>query len=217
MPSPRACLVASMMLVALPFAPGALAQPAADPWTACERAITAAERGSGLPPGLLRAIAQVESGRARPGGGTASWPFALNAAGQSLFPDNRQAAIETVLGLRAQGVASIDVGCMQINLVHHPEAFPTLEAAFDSPRNVAYAVRFLRELYGRTGNWGEAIGQYHSGDPGRATAYQARVMAARLSLGGIAMPRVTRGLCAGSRQAIVQVGPNRRPRVVCRA
>ena len=147
-----------------------LATPAtADPWTACARAIAAAERGSGIPPGLLLAIARVESGRAMPrsgdremprsgdttsraGGGVAPWPFAINADGTGRFPESRDAAITEVEGLRSRGIASVDVGCMQVNLFHHAMAFPTLEAAFDPTSNVAYAVRFLRELRARTGN-----------------------------------------------------------------
>ena len=41
----------------------ALAQraPDADPWTACRQAIAAAERGRAMPPGLMLAIAQVET------------------------------------------------------------------------------------------------------------------------------------------------------------
>ncbi len=35
---------------------------------------------------------------------------------------------------------------MQVNLGYHPEAFASLEAAFDPRRNVAYATRFLLEL-----------------------------------------------------------------------
>ena len=202
-----------------------LATPAtADPWTACARAIAVAERGSGIPPGLLLAIARVESGRAmlrdttnRAGGGVAPWPFAINADGTDRFPESRDAAIVEVEGLRSRGIASVDVGCMQVNLFHHAMAFPTLEAAFDPTANVAYAVRFLRELRARTGNWAEAVAQYHSGEPGRGLAYHSRVTVSR-SAGGVSLGggRALMGLCAPGRAARVVVAPNGRPRIVCR-
>jgi soluble lytic murein transglycosylase-like protein len=187
-----------------------------DPWTACGRAITQAERSAGIPAGLLLAIARVESGRAGPNG-LAPWPFALNAAGQSLFPESRAEAVAAVEALRARGVASVDVGCMQVNLVHHPQAFETLEAGFDPPANVAYAVRFLRALFARTGNWAEAVAQYHSAEPGRGLAYHARVTVSRVA-GGTALgsTRALAGLCAPGRRATVLVAPNGRSRVTCR-
>jgi soluble lytic murein transglycosylase-like protein len=197
----------------------ALPLPArADAWTACGRAIAEAERGAGIPAGLLLAIARVESGRAAPGGGIAPWPFAINADGAGRYPETKAAAITEVEALRGRGIRSVDVGCMQVNLFHHPQAFPDLEAAFDPPRNVAYAVRFLRELHGRTGNWSDAIAQYHSGEPGRGLAYHSRVRVARVAGGTLlSSPAALRGLCAPGRRAAVLVGRNGRPRIVCRA
>jgi len=205
-----------MVLVLLALLVPAAAR-AEGPWSACRQAIAAAERGSGIPAGLLLAIAQVESGRAAPGGGVAPWPFAINAEGSGRFPETREAAVAMVEGLRARGVASIDVGCMQVNLFHHPEAFPTLEAGFDPVMNVGYAVRFLRGLRARTGNWAEAVAGYHSGEVGRGMAYHARVTVTRVA-GGVALsaPAALRGLCAPGLRAAMLVAPNGRPRVVCR-
>lgn len=209
-----------LLFLALCWPGQAVAQPAApaDPWTACARAIAAVERQSGTPPGLLSAIARVESTRPRPQGGAASWPFALNAGGIGRFPETREAAIAEVTALRAAGTRSIDVGCMQVNLFFHPDAFPDLPTAFDPVANVTYAARFLRELRARTGNWADAIAQYHSGEPGRGLSYHARVRVARVA-GGTALsaPGALRGLCAPGRRATVLVAPNGRPRVTCRA
>jgi hypothetical protein len=204
-----------LLLLFLLLAPAVQAQD--DPWTACQRAIAAAEPGSGLPPGLLLAIARVESGRPRPGGGVAPWPFALNAGGEGRFPDSRADAIAEVEALRARDRRSVDVGCMQVNLLHHPDAFDGLDAAFDPARNVAYAVRFLRGLRGRTGNWAEAIAQYHSAEPGRGLSYHARVNVQRVATGTLlSSPATLRDLCARGRRPAVLVAPNGRPRVVCR-
>ena len=213
-----ALLLLLLPLAARPATADPIAPPAADPWTACARAIAAAERGAGLPPGLLPAIARVESGRAAPGGGVAPWPHAINAEGEGRFPATRAEAIAAVEALRARGVRSVDVGCMQVNLLHHPDAFPDLDAAFDPARNVAYAVRFLRDLRARTGNWAEAVAQYHSSEPGRGLGYHARVRVARVAGGTLltAGPGL-RGLCAPGRRPAVLVAPNGRPRVACRA
>ncbi len=196
-----------------------LARPArADDWTACTTAIAAAERGSGIPAGLLAAIARVESGRPRPGGGIAPWPHAINAGGAGRYPETKAAAIAEVEALRARGIASVDVGCMQVNLFHHPQAFGSLEAAFDPATNVAYAARFLRDLHARTGNWAEAVAQYHSSEPGRGLAYHSRVTVARVAAGTqLIAPATLRGLCAPGRRAAVVVARNGRPRVTCRA
>ncbi len=133
---------------------------------ACEAAIAAQQPGSGLPPGLLLAIAQVESGR---------WPWAIHAEGTSQLGSSREDAVGRVRRLLARGVQSVDVGCMQINLRHHPHAFATLEEAFDPQRNVAHAIRFLRELHQRHGDWTAAVMRYHSGTPQRGEAYARRV------------------------------------------
>ncbi|WP_439597196.1 hypothetical protein [Falsiroseomonas sp.] len=190
--------------------------PDENAWTACTRAIAAAEARSGIPEGLLLAIARVESSRARPGGGSAPWPFALNAGGESLFPETAEEAVATVEALRAAGQRSVDVGCMQVNLYYHPMAFPELAQAFHPPTNVAYAVRFLRELRGRTASWAEAVAQYHSMEPGRGLAYHQRV---RVAQGNAALPpQAVAGLCAPGLRArlVIPPGAGARPRLTCR-
>ena len=77
--------------------------------------------------------------------------------------------------LRAKGRRSIDVGCMQVNLFHHPNAFPDLETAFDPGANAAYAARFLSSLYGISKNWNLAVAAYHSQTQERGEEYQRRV------------------------------------------
>ena len=80
-------------------------------------------------------------------------------------------------GLQARGVQSIDVGCMQVNLMHHPAAFASLEQAFDPAANAAYAARFLTALYADTRDWTRATAFYHSQTPERGELYQKRVAA----------------------------------------
>jgi hypothetical protein len=72
-------------------------------------------------------------------------------------------------------VRSIDVGCMQVNLLHHPNAFASLEQAFDPVGNAIYAAHFLRQLFDQTGSWPKATAAYHSATPKLGSAYQLKV------------------------------------------
>ncbi len=145
----------------------------------CRAAITEAERGANLPRGLLQAIGRVESGRRDPETGQfAPWPWTINAEGEGKYFPTREAAIAHVRQLQARGVRIIDVGCMQVNLHHHPNAFASLEQAFDPLINARYAARFLSELNGGRADWRQAAGHYHSQTPERAGPYRAKVLAA---------------------------------------
>jgi hypothetical protein len=144
----------------------------------CRAAVAAAERGSGIPAHLLAAISRVESGRRDPASG--AWhplPWTANAEGEGFFFDSKSQAVAAVRAMQARGVQSIDVGCAQINLMHHPNAFPNLETAFEPQANEAYAARFLKELFGQTGDWNKAAALYHSATPELGADYQRKVAA----------------------------------------
>ncbi len=194
-PSPRPTRPLALLLLALmAAAPAALARPAAEaapaaPVGLCQAAIARAEREGtpGLPPRLLAAIGRVESGRRDPvTGAFGPWPWTINAEGRGSFFPDKAAAIAAVRALQARGVRSIDVGCMQVNLRHHPNAFASLEQAFDPLTNARYAARFLRELHAGPagGNWLRAASFYHSQTPGFAAAYLSRVAQALTAEGG---------------------------------
>lgn len=132
-----------------------------------------------MPAGLLLAIGKVESGRVDPATGrVVPWPYALNIEGRGLYPGSADAAIAEVSAAQAGGARSIDVGCFQISLLHHPNAFATLGDAFEPAHNATYAARFLTELRGRQPSWELAAGGYHSLTPLLAEPYAARVMSA---------------------------------------
>ena len=196
-------------------APVAVPAPSNEPWDACASAIAAAEPGSGLPPGLLGAIARVETGRRTPNGSVQPWPWSYNAAGEGRYASSRAEAVAEVQALQARGVRSIDIGCMQINLLHHPDAFPSVDAGFDPATNIAYAVRFLKSLHARTGDWAQATAQYHSATPERGLIYHQRVMAAMTGQGFAPGPApgviplpgpAMAGLCASGRGAVLLLG-----------
>jgi hypothetical protein len=149
-----------------------------DPATLCETALTTAEYIGRLPPRLLGAIGVTESGRADPGTGRLRpWPWTINAEGEGRFFETKQEAVAAVTVLQARGVRSIDVGCMQVNLMFHPDAFASLDEAFDPRVNARYAARFLNVLYAEGKDWAHAIAAYHSETPVLGDAYRVLVMA----------------------------------------
>ena len=163
--------------------------PPATPYEACDQAIAAAERG--LPAKLLPAISRVESGRLDPATGRVRpWPWTINVEGVGHVYDSKEQVIAAVTALQAKGVRSIDVGCMQVNLMHHPNAFPTLDQAFEPMTNAAYAARFLTSLHGLLKDWNLATAAYHSMDPVRGEEYQ------RLVLGRVMTPMGAGGILA---------------------
>ncbi len=178
------------LLVLLGIVPArAQGLPPADPGQQCRAAIAAAERSFGIPAGLMAAIGRVESGRRMPDGRVAPWPWSINAEGTGEVFASRAEAVAAARRLQQAGVRSIDTGCMQVNLLHHPDAFPTLEAAFDPVANASYAARFLLKLHGQTGSWPEAAALYHSATPSLAADYARKVMAAwPQELAGVAEP-----------------------------
>lgn len=144
---------------------------------ACAAAVAAAERHNGIPAKLLTAISYAESGRwDADGEATIAWPWTVTAEGKGHFLPSRAAAIARVRALHARGVRNIDVGCMQINLHYHPDAFDDLPSAFDPATNAAYAGRFLAALKRETGSWTAATARYHSATRKYAVPYRARVM-----------------------------------------
>ena len=150
----------------------------------CQQAIASAEAQTHLPPQLLGTIAMVESGRVDPRSGQVEpWPWAINVEGVGHFYESKADVIDAVAKLQALGIKSIDVGCMQINLQQHPDAFRSLDDAFDPQINANYGARFLMGLYRQTNSWSLAIAFYHSQTPEIGAPY-ANIVAARWAQSG---------------------------------
>ena len=167
-----ACLLALSLL-----APAARAAVRVSPFSLCETAIARAEGARGVPDGLLPALARVESGRPDASGAARPWPWTIDVEGQGRFFATKAEAVAAVHALQALGVQSIDVGCLQVNLMYHPSAFASLDQAFDPTANAAYAARFLVALHARDNDWAHAIASYHSETPKLGAAYRTRVLA----------------------------------------
>ncbi len=178
----KICKIGSLVLALCLMPVFAFAQPMrAAPVRArdlCKMAIGGNAPISGRPVNLLDAIGRVESGRLDPSDGTVkAWPWSVNAEGRGSVFNTKAEAIAGVLALRARNVMSVDVGCMQVNLMYHPSAFASLEEAFDPTLNVGYAAKFLSQLYAETRDWKAAAAFYHSRTPDLALTYQRKVLA----------------------------------------
>jgi hypothetical protein len=177
---PRRTALAIGLALALgsPFAAkaeifGPLIRTSDDP---CGKAIDRAERTGNIPAQLLTAIALTESGRRHAElGERIAWPWTVNNAGDGRFYETKAEAMAAVRQLWARGERNIDVGCMQINLWHHADAFVSLEEAFDPESNVAYGARFLKDLRDAKRSWSLAVANYHSATPELGQAYKKKV------------------------------------------
>jgi len=173
--------VAATALACLPAAGAIASEPAVNAGAAllCRSAIAATEATTRIPDAFLNAIGRVESGRALPASGlVAPWPWTVNAAGEGHFYASKAEAIAAVQQFQASGIKSLDVGCLQVNIMYHPEAFASLEQAFDPASNAAYAGRLLLALHQQTGSWPRAAAAYHSQTPGIGAAYAEKVLEA---------------------------------------
>ena len=144
----------------------------------CLAAAAQAEAEQNLPPGLLAAIGRIESGRWNPvSRRVEAWPWTVNAAGAGRYHPTLQDAVADVQREQGVGTRSVDVGCFQISLLHHPTAFASLEEAFDPLANARYAAQFLQTLWSNAGSWDLAVARYHSATPGLGEPYKQQVMA----------------------------------------
>ncbi len=180
----------------------------------CTRHLQRYEREYGIPAHLLSAIASTESGRYHEGLKIKlPWPWTINAEGKGYFFDSKEEAMAAVHRLQASGVKSIDIGCMQVNLYHHPNAFSSISQAFEPENNIAYAASFLRNLYQEEGSWKQAASDYHSKTPTRGNEYVGLVYNSwfkiidKLRAARINIPDNTSNFQGNTKQASTAVEP----------
>ena len=168
----KVCFAAMALSLTVPLYP-----LRADDTLLCLKESVRLEKRERIQPNLLSAIALAESGRyfkQYPTG--IPWPWTVTAEGKGTFYDSKEEALVAVRSLMEKGVENIDVGCMQINLKYHPEAFNSLEEAFTPSKNVAYAADFLKKNYQETKSWGEAATRYHSRNVRKAFKYEDKLL-----------------------------------------
>ncbi len=145
--------------------------------TLCRRLTRRAEVHQRIPRQLLWAIALAESGRWNPAHqANAAWPWTIYAEGRGRYFATKAEALAQVRRLKGAGVRNIDVGCMQVNLYYHGDAFDSLEAALDPTANVDFAARWIKQLHRETRSWSQAIAFYHSRTLALNRPYRLRVL-----------------------------------------
>lgn len=156
---------------------GAKQTPVIDKTDVCGVALFKAEKDNQIKPNLLQTIALVESGRFdKKLGHRVAWPWTVHANGKGHYYNTKDEAVAAVKALQAQGITNIDVGCMQINLKYHGQAFNSVEEAMDPEKNVAYSAKFLLSLYAKNGhNWQKTAMQYHSKNYQKGIRYKFRL------------------------------------------
>ncbi len=168
-----ACAFALALLASRPTAAGGFSPAVGD---ICRAEARAAEKSLQLPKMILSAISLAESGRwHKTEKDSFPWPWTVTSGPKSYYFADKQSAVATVRRMQRDGIRNIDVGCMQINLHYHPEAFASLEDAFDPTANATYAADFLKRLFKDSRSWHRAIGRCHSSTPERAAGYRDKV------------------------------------------
>jgi hypothetical protein len=197
-PRRRCALLATILTgLALGSVPG-LARAGTDASALCDRAASMAAGAHGIPDNVMHALTRAETGR-RVDGRFGPWPWTLNVAGTGVWFDTRAGAEAAIAAQLAAGTTNFDIGCFQINLRWHGEAFSDPADILDPVRNADYAARFLRTLAEESGDWETAIGHYHSRTAPLAERYRTRVAAIRSGLGDAPAPPDTNDPRAPSR------------------
>lgn len=129
--------------------------------------ISAAENKHGIPAGLLRSIAKIESGFK---------PFALNIAGKTLIFNDKAQMVAKIQQLLKEGTRNIDIGVMQINYHWHHKQFKNLEEIVSIPSNIEYSAKLLKNLYSKHGSWHKALRLYHSANSHHHKKYSRKVV-----------------------------------------
>lgn len=211
-------VVALMLTTCAPIMAFAASDALIDGARQCTQYFPVEEKKNNIPTHLLAAIATTESGRYHKGlGMSVPWPWTINVEGKGYYFNSKAEAIARTQHFIASGRQSIDVGCMQVNLKHHPKAFANLNQAFDPATNVAYAATFLRDNYATLGDWIKATAAYHSRTAVHGKRYLTEIERSWNSIvGKVAQARASKSgvPSVNAPASTAQAGIAKNPRVV---
>lgn len=136
---------------------------------ACREHISREEKSKGIEPGLLEAIAQIESKLS---------PLSVNAGGRGYSFKTVNEAVCFIKRKQSEGCKNISVGPMQLHLPSHRRNFTSIEDMLDPHQNISYAAKLLNRLKRKTGSMEKAVKLYHSDNPRASENYKNRVFGA---------------------------------------
>jgi hypothetical protein len=128
-----------------------------------------------LPENLLVSVALTESGKKLKSGEFVAWPWTVNIKGQGKFFKSKDSVLKYVKSHIKKGKKNIDMGCMQVNYMYHPNAFTNLSLAFDPETNVKWSANLIKNLYDKYGSYKDAVGYYHSYRTIKKNKYSSKV------------------------------------------
>jgi soluble lytic murein transglycosylase-like protein len=165
----------------------------------CTSSIQEAERNHRIPPGLLQAMALLESGvNGQP------YPWAISLSGRVVYAKSQDAA-QKLLGERhASGRKNLYAGCLQLSVKYHRANFGSISDMLTPQRNVSYAARYLAGHYEDYGDWPAAVRRYNGGNPRQAAAYYCRVWRILGEIKPETAREIDNGRCGGPRAEIAR-------------
>lgn len=175
---------------------GALAAPRSTHASTASLAVPSAYQlvatAAGVPPALLWALAQQESGLLR-GSRWAPWPWTLNVGGVPARFATRTGACRALhSALERVPSRRIDIGLTQINWGYHGRRVHSPCELLDPYRNLAVACRLLVELHRDGETWIATAARYHRPAGGeQAIRYGASVQKRLSHLQQVATGRPT--------------------------
>ena len=125
------------------------------------------EKLNGIPRGILKSIATVESGIR---------PYVVNIKGKSYIFESKKKALNFIQQQIKKHNQNFSVGCMQIHYKSHKNQFNSVDEMLSPERNLAYAAFMLKKLYTKYGNWEKAIKRYHAAKAKYSNVYYKKVM-----------------------------------------
>ena len=179
----RGFAVAVLWLIGVVLVAGTAVAAPKDDMALCRNAAIQAADKHGVPREVMVAITLVET-RTKRDGVSGPWPWTVNVAGKGNWFDSRAAALVHAQQALAGGQTSFDVGCFQLNYRWHGQHFASIDMMFEPGPSGDYAARFLKSLYGETGEWIRASGLYHSRTAHHAKRYRGLVARAVQAMGG---------------------------------
>ncbi|HUN52533.1 MAG TPA: hypothetical protein VMU42_15520 [Candidatus Sulfotelmatobacter sp.] len=163
----RRFLPAAVLILALVVPVGAALAAGTD---ACTVEAVAVEHERDLPPGLLHAVALVESGHeGKP------HPYALRIGRRSYYPDNEAEALKLLRDRRGRFKRNVMVGCMQLSLAGYGGNFFQPEQILEPAANVRTAAEYLLDWKETAGSWSAALARFQGGRPRARQAYVCRI------------------------------------------